>query len=412
MLHRNRPCAAGTESRRVTEPSWTWLGLLVGILISMAVAAPAYADTASISFTDAAGNSDPVAGVGRTLTLAGNTAAPENVYAAYRAAGGAPCAPSADSDAGSGSFPGFPGPGGVGESTFNGTSVNGDFSLVKTGIWPTAGTFLFCIWLAPSADAAVTPISQTITFRQPGGTISATVNPVAPSPGQTATITVTGSSEAPENVYATIRAAGSGASCGPTYSADSGNSLIDGTSVDGAFSISNTVTESNAGTYLICLWLASSEESTAIAGPQPETFTVPAPPPPACVAPNLSGLVLATAQQRLRNGHCTAGVVSHIYSTSVASGRVISTSPGPGSYANGTSVALIVSSGPPPCVTPSLHGLSLSKAKAMLRQANCSLGKVLRPLHIRRGHVLHVRRQTPAAGSRHRYGYPVGLTVT
>jgi hypothetical protein len=405
MLHRNRPCAAGAASRRVMAPSWTWLGLLVGVLISMAVAAPAYADTASISFTDAAGNSDPVAGVGRTLTLAGNTAAPEKVYAGWRAAGGAPCAPSAFADAGSDSFTGFSG------DTFYDTSVNGNFKLVKTGTWPTAGTFLFCVWLAPSDTAAVTPISQTITFRQPGGTISATVNPVAPSRGQTATVTVTGSSEAPENVYATIRAAGSGASCAPTYSADAGNGLIDGASVDGAFSTSNTVTESNAGTYLICLWLASSEGSLAIAGPQPETFTVPAPPPPACVAPILSQVVLATAQQRLRSGHCAPGAVSHIYSTTVASGRVISTSPGPGSYANGTSIALIVSSGLPPCVTPSLHGLSLSAAKAKLRQANCSVGKVRRLRHVRRGHVLHVRRQTPPAGTQHRYGYSVGLTV-
>jgi hypothetical protein len=93
---------------------------------------------------------------------------------------------------------------------------------------------------------------------------------------------VTGSSEAPSRVYATIRSAG-GAGCAPTYQADTGQNLINGQSVNGSFSILATTTQTQVGTYLICLWLASSPNDTSpIAGPQPETFTVasPAPPPP------------------------------------------------------------------------------------------------------------------------------------
>jgi PASTA domain len=370
------------------------------IAVSLALAAPAYANTASISFTDAAGNSDPVAGVGRTFTVSGNTSAQEQVYVEWRAAGGAPCAPSASSDAGSPYFNDFSG------DQFNGTSVNGNFKLVKTGVWGTPGTFLFCIWLAPSDSAAVTPISQTVTFREPTGTISASLTPASPSPGQPATVTIIGSSEAPEQVYATVRPAG-GSSCSPSYSADTGTSLVDGYSVNGSFSTQTTVTENTPGTYLICLWLADSSSGTAIAGPQPETFTVPGPP---CLEPNLVGNSLTRAEQRLQSGHCTVGAVTHAYSTTVASGRVLSTVPGPGHYANGQSIAIVLSAGAPPCVAPSLRGLTVRQAVSRLRQANCSLGAVRRPRH-RSRRPLHVRRQSVPAGSRHVYRYPIDIAL-
>jgi hypothetical protein len=292
---------------------------------------------------------------------------------------------------------------------FNGSTVNGDFKLVKTGAWQTPGTFMFCIWLAPNEDAPVTPITQTVTFRQPTGTISASVNPASPGRNQTATVTIIGSSEAPEEAFAKVRPAG--ASCAPSFDADSGSSLLDGISVDGAFSTQRTVSESASGTYLICLWLADSSNATPIAGPQPETFTVPAPPPPPCVVPNLAGVSLTRAEQRLRSAHCTVGSLSHAHSKTVPSGEVVATSPGVGRYPSGTSVGVVVSSGPPPCIAPRLRGLTLDRAKARLRRANCSLGAVRRPRHVRHGHVLHVRRQTVPVGSRHRERYPVGITL-
>jgi hypothetical protein len=247
-------------------------GVLLSLLVLVAVftcAGSAFADSASISVTNTVGGSDPASSVPRVFTVSGVAAVPERIYVKYRAPGGAECAPSAESDSGKTIY-GF---------AYD-NSVNGEFHLSSVVEWGSPGPEMFCIWLAQGESSAASPITQTITFRAPNGTITATVNPITPRTGQPATITVTGSSEAPARVYATIRSAG-GAGCAPTYEADSGQSLIDGQGVNGSFSLQATTTQAQAGTYLICLWLASSENATpAIAGPQPETFTVANPPPP------------------------------------------------------------------------------------------------------------------------------------
>jgi hypothetical protein len=235
-------------------------------------ASQALADSASISVTTTSGQSDPAAGVPRIFTLSGVASVPEHIYVKSRAPGGAPCAPTAESDTGSR----FESYGGWGY----GDEVNGNFNIQKVFTWEPPGTEVFCIWLAGSDKTITAPITQAITFRAPTGTITATVNPITPAPGQQATITVTGSSEAPEKVYAKIRSAG-GAPCAQTYEADSGENLIYGQSVNGSFSEQAKTTQSKAGQYLICLWLAgSSNDTSPIAGPQPETFTVGVPPPP------------------------------------------------------------------------------------------------------------------------------------
>lgn len=255
---------------RVSRHYWS-IVVVVATLIVMG-AAQARADSASVSVLNTAGQSDPVADIPRVFRVSGVTSVPEEVFVKYRAPGGAPCAPNAREDSGS-SFLRF--------SSFGyGEHVNGSFQLEQVFTWGSSGTETFCIWLAENENTIVsTPITQTITFRAPSGTITATVNPITPAPGQSATITVTGSSEAPEEVFAKIRSAG-GAGCAPTYEADTGQSLIEGQKVNGAFSVQTTTTQTSAGTYLVCLWLAASREATpAVAGPQPETFTVAYPPP-------------------------------------------------------------------------------------------------------------------------------------
>jgi hypothetical protein len=110
---------------------------------------------------------------------------------------------------------------------------------------------------------------------RPGGTISAAVTPLTPAPGQQATITISGTSEAPKHVFAKIRMAG-GAPCAQTYDADAETDL-QGQDVNGGFTLSPTTTQSTAGSYLVCLWLAGSgADLTPTAGPQPMTFTVAA----------------------------------------------------------------------------------------------------------------------------------------
>jgi hypothetical protein len=305
----------------------------------------ALADSASISVTNTAGESDPAAGLARVFTLSGTASAPEQAFVKYRGSGGAPCAPNAEEDTGRTL------------SGFYRVDVEGTYKISNVMTWEPPATVMFCIWLAKGEREIVSPITQTITFRSPRGTISATVNPLTPTPGQQATVTVTGSSEAPERVYAKIRSAG-GAPCAPTYEADSGGNLINGQSVNGSFSTQATTTQSKAGQYLICLWLAGSgNETPVIAGPQPETFTVasptppppPPPPPPPCVVPSFnSRMHLSTVERRISAAHCRVGKISYSSSERYRHGAVIKLSHRSGTkLSSNAAVGVLVSSGRP-----------------------------------------------------------------
>jgi hypothetical protein len=71
---------------------------------------------------------------------------------------------------------------------------------------------------------------------------------------------------------------------------------------------------------------------------------------------------------------------------------------------------------PPPsavCIVPKLSGAKLGRAKAALRKAQCSVGKVLKPKHSKgkkRG-ALVVKYSTPAAGTTLAAGTPVDLVL-
>jgi hypothetical protein len=373
------------------------------------LAQPAAADTAALSFLDAAGKSDPVADVGRTLTLVGNTSVSKRVYIRARANGGAPCAPSASSDSGSPSAGNFDGP------TINDSIVNGDFKFQKTGSWPDAGTVLFCIWLADSESASTTPISQIITFRNPTGVISGTVNPAQVQIDQTATVTITGSTEAPERVYATVRAAG-GAPCATSYDADSGRSLVSGTNVNGAFSVQATTTQNTAGDYVICMWLAESSSSgTPIAGPQPATFSVlaPPPPPPACVVPVIPpGTAQSDVIARLIAANCVLGRRSYTASRSYPRGTLIKLKSTSGtSLTSHAAVDAVISTGRP-CRVPALRrGTRLATAKARIVAAGCTVGSIrsVRSRTRRKGVVLAYR---PSSGTRLKPRASVSIVVS
>ncbi len=307
--------------------------------------AQAFADSATITVTNTAGELDPAAELPRVFTLSGTASVPEYAYVTYRGPGGAPCAPNAHEETG------------YTLGAFWDGKVEGTFSLKTVMTWKESGTFMFCIWLSPENNGygereIVTPITQVITFRSSRGTISATTNPINPQPGQQTTVTVTGSSEAPEKVFAKIRTAG-GAPCAQTYDADTGSSLIDGQSVNGSFSEQAKTTQSKAGQYLICLWLASSSSDTSpIAGPQPETFTVanpPPPPPPPCIVPTFSSRMhLSTVEQRIRTAHCAVGRVIYVHSRHVRKGMVVHLGSAPGTHlASDARITIVVSSGNP-----------------------------------------------------------------
>jgi hypothetical protein len=316
---------------------------VLAILLLLAAAAPAAADTVSLSFNDTSGASDPVYNIGRTLVIRGNAPVQKRLYVKVRAPGGAPCAASPSSDSG------------AGLDTDDGDTIdlnsysdgfqgqyNGDFAKTVAGRWSVgSGTYMFCSWLAPDSSTPSTPITQMITFRMMAGSISGTVPSFVAGGGATAS--VTGSSEGPLNVYAKVRKAG-GAPCAAAYSADSGTSVLENASVNGAFAFSPRITASSPGDYVLCLWLAGSVDGTQpVAGPQPVLFNVQRP----CVVPTVgSRMRLKGAQKRLVAAGCVAGTVTFKRSSSVRRGRVIRFKPRTGKrLAPGSKIAIVVSRG-------------------------------------------------------------------
>ena len=324
--------------RRASRRARTSAALLLGLVLlaGLGRAAPAHADSATISILTTTGASDPVAGVPRIFAISGVATVPKRLYVKYRAPGGAACAPTASSDSGR-------------YVSFIGNSVNGAFRLQDVVEWSEPGEVVFCIWLSTGDSTTIaTPITQTIAFRGPSGTISAGVSPVTPRPRERTTITVSGATETPARVYAKLRRAG-GAACAPTASSDSGAGLLFGNEVNGAFSLA-AETRQPAGTYMVCLWLADADDDpTPVAGPQSTTFTVaapPAPPPPPCRVPALGRVRDATTvKSRIRAANCRVGRTIRVYSRK-PSGRVLRLVPRPGrQLANRARVDLIVSRG-------------------------------------------------------------------
>ncbi len=338
------------------------------VVVSLLCAASAYADSAALTVTDAAGQSDPAAEVGRTFTAAGNSGTPKKIFASYRATGGAACAPSAATD--SGLAPRF---------LPYGDDVNGDFAIKYTGNWPTAGSFLFCFWIADSSSQAVTPFSQVVTFRPPRGTLATSVAPPAPWVGTESVVALSGASEAPKSVFATYRPA-NGAACAPTAESDPGRALpgIYGVDVDGSFQISSRLTLETIGSYLVCVWLADySGDPSPIAGPLATTFSVVSAPPPCRVPSVRRGTSVRAVLDKLTKAGCTAGRIFYQASKRYRRRTLIKLRTRAGaSLPAGQAISFIVSTGKP-CVVPKARGgVSLKSARARLLARGCRSGSV------------------------------------
>jgi hypothetical protein len=322
-----------TRTMRIALASAVW------IVAGLACASAAPASNAGIAVTNSAGLSDPAADVPRVFTISGKADRPGKVYVAYRAPGGGGCAPSAGSDSGQR----------VG--SYYGASVNRSFSLSETRTWSSAGTFVFCIWIASSESAITVPMTQTLTFRSPVGSIAAVLDPITPRFGEPASITVYGQSEAPARVFVKIRTAGG--ACATSFEADVGKALLSGTSIDGAFSLQATTTQATAGPRQLCLWLATSgEDPTPIAGPVTQWLHVLAPPrpvgpPPPCLVPGVTRRIhLATMRKRILDSNCTVGKVRYLRSRTVAPRVIIRLSSRAGSkLQSGARITIYVSTG-------------------------------------------------------------------
>jgi hypothetical protein len=337
-----------------------------------ALATTASADTATITFTDANGSPDPVARASRTVTISGTTSAPEHLYIKSRAAGDAPCASRSADDPGHEPF----------ELHYTGDSfaavVNGDFTLRRTGSWSSVGPQLFCIWLASSWSQSVTPISQIVTFRAPTGTIAVAVTPTHVAPGQAITVTISGTSEAPGMVSATLHD-GANLSCAASYREDGGRTLVRSSVGEGAFSLVATTKDLYANDTAVCAWLGDSDDaSPPAAGPQAAFFSMVALLQPGCVVPVIPG---GTPRVRvvaaLEAGRCALGRETLVPSRSQPRGTLIRLGADADMAVAPPGLVDAVFSAGAPCRVPALKPrMRLATAKARLRAAGCTVGRV------------------------------------
>lgn len=249
--------------RTTVRPSHL-LALIAVTAVWLAAAPPARADSVTLAVLTTSGQSDPVGYVSRIFSVSGTSSTPKRVYVKSRASGGAPCAPTPSQDTGTYLMVSF--------------DVNGNFDRREAITWRGWGTYLFCMWITDNESTIATPVAQTVTFRPPSATVSATLTPPVPIAGQPVAVRVIGSSEAPRTVFAKVRPAG--APCAQTYTDDTGDRLVSGVDVNGLFGVDATTTFGAAGDYVICLWVAAGDRDVApVAGPQPQPISVIAPTP-------------------------------------------------------------------------------------------------------------------------------------
>jgi hypothetical protein len=227
------------------------------------------ADSVAIGVTTATGQSDPMAFSPRVFTISGSSSSSRRLYIKFRAADGRSCGTVPISEPGRW-LTGF-----AGDSL-----VSGAFGFQKVITWDATGPYLFCYWLAASDSSIVAPMTQTIVFRQPTGAIDvAAISPAVPKPDQYFTLTLSGTTEAPAQVYAKIRRAG-GAPCADRYADDPGDSLRNGEDVGGPYSTFPSAVEHDPGQYLVCMWLMGAPNDPAIiAGPTSRIIRVSQPRP-------------------------------------------------------------------------------------------------------------------------------------
>ncbi|MGH8547581.1 MAG: putative Ig domain-containing protein [Methylococcales bacterium] len=134
--------------------------------------------------------------------------------------------------------------------------------------------------------------------------------------------------------------------------------------------------------------------------------------PPLIAAPNVVGLSQNAAQAALLAANLTAGTVSTASSNSVPAGNVISQNPPAGTaVVQGTSVDLVVSSGPARVAIPNVVGLSQGAAQSALLAAQLTVGTIttLSSNSVPAGQVIS---QNPPAGMLVTAGTAVDLVVS
>ena len=131
-----------------------------------------------------------------------------------------------------------------------------------------------------------------------------------------------------------------------------------------------------------------------------------------CKVPSLLELVQQEAQALIGAYGCVAGNVTYAYSDTVDEGQTISQAQAEGTLLPPRSaVDFVVSRGLPPCKVPNVRGQKLAVAKASIKKARCTVGRISRKpsKRVQKGRVLS---QSPRAGVTVASGGKVKLVVS
>jgi beta-lactam-binding protein with PASTA domain len=146
----------------------------------------------------------------------------------------------------------------------------------------------------------------------------------------------------------------------------------------------------------------STVDLVVSSGPAPVVITVP----------TVEGLSQTAAESAIASAALTVGAITTANSSTVAAGNVISQTPAGGSsVSEGSSVDLLVSSGPVIVVVPSVTGLSQASAETTITSAGLTVGNVTSASSetVSAGDVIS---QTPTGGSSAEEGSSVDLVIS
>lgn len=330
------------------------------------------------SLTVSLPTTSPVRGIPLTATFSGSdTPIDEHgstpfLYALVRPVNGVPCQPTFGADL---QVSGTTSVTELYDSGNNDRTVSSGNYSYSSSITPLEGAYVLCAWLETDSDdyrakgdtsSVVTASAMASYTTQNTDLLGISLPTVTPVKGIPITVSFSGhdtpvtTSGGSPFLYALARES-KGIPCQPTFGADlqvSGSATVtelydsnnNGQTVSsGSYSYSVSLTPA-VGTYVVCAWLETDSNDYRAKGDTPSVVTA---------------------------------------STSVG----YSVSP------------------PIVCVVPSFAGATLAQVRQRLASHHCGVGHVrrLHRRHTRHGRVLGL---SVSPGSRHRAGYPVGITVS
>jgi hypothetical protein len=228
------------------------LGIAATLSLALfAIPASAFAaDSVSLTIDD------PTNGVPTQIHAATTAATATQLFITYKkSASSAVCAPTPAADKGT-------------KITYDPAIPAGTGTIAIAHTFSFTGTYLFCSWLAPTTTSSATAsAAQAFTIRSLKASLAISANPAQPVTGNSVTITMSGSDEISQPLYAKTRLLpAGGGSCTSTASPDKGLQLGgSGQSQKGTFVKTFKTTFSTPGAWLVCGWLSSGGSTTPLA---------------------------------------------------------------------------------------------------------------------------------------------------